>query len=251
MTRLPSERYLAALDADAGRILDLTRTPGALAAAVPACPGWTVADLVRHLGGVYLHKAESVRLGRRAPDDEVDQGPAGDEALLAWFAEALADIRSVVGGDPERAAYSWWAADQTVGFWARRMAQETLVHRVDVEQALGLAPDVDEALAADGVDEVLVAFLPVWLPADGAAAGVRDDLRAHVAVAAAGREWDVRVEGLSAVVAAGPSGAVDRVSGPADALLLWAWGRAGSAGFDVVGEEGVAVLREVLRGATQ
>jgi mycothiol maleylpyruvate isomerase-like protein len=24
-------------------------------AAVPSCPGWTVADLTRHLGEVYLH----------------------------------------------------------------------------------------------------------------------------------------------------------------------------------------------------
>ena len=29
---------------------------GDLTAAVPSCPGWTVADLVRHVAEVYLHK---------------------------------------------------------------------------------------------------------------------------------------------------------------------------------------------------
>jgi hypothetical protein len=49
--------------------------------------------------------------------------------------------------------------DQTVGFWARRMALETVVHRVDAEQARGAVAPVDAALATDGIDEILVIML--------------------------------------------------------------------------------------------
>ena len=45
-------------------------------------------------------------------------------------------------------------------FWIRRMAQETVIHRVDAELALGepFAPIPDD-LALDGIDEVLERFL--------------------------------------------------------------------------------------------
>ena len=39
--------------------------------------------------------------------------------------------------DPAAPSWTWWPDDQTAGFWLRRMAQETAVHRVDVELPLG------------------------------------------------------------------------------------------------------------------
>jgi hypothetical protein len=49
--------------------------------------------------------------------------------------------------------------DQTVGFWARRMALKTVVHRVDAEQARGAVAPVDAALGTDGIDEIFVIML--------------------------------------------------------------------------------------------
>jgi hypothetical protein len=50
--------------------------------------------------------------------------------------------------------------DQTVGFWIRRMAQETVVHRVDAELAAEVAPGaIPDDIALDGIDEFLIAFI--------------------------------------------------------------------------------------------
>ncbi|GAB7189979.1 maleylpyruvate isomerase family mycothiol-dependent enzyme [Kineococcus sp. NUM-3379] len=260
MPRLDAARYLTALRADAARIGALT--PAAADRPVPGCPGWTVHDVVRHLGAVYRHKAASLRLGERAPEDEGADAPADPAALVDWFGRQLADVLAVVDADPAAPAWSWWPQDATTGFWQRRMAQETLVHRIDVETAADPAVDpavdlaVDDDLAVDGVEEVLTAFLPVWLPLEGADAGVPADLDASVLVRTAGRAWQVRVRGLHAEAretdpaGAPPAGAV-LTGAPAD-VLLWAWGRAGTARLHVEGDPGqVTALRHALVGATR
>jgi hypothetical protein len=38
---------------------------------------------------------------------------------------------SPAGRKPEDPAGSWYTPDQTVGFWIRRMAHETVIHRID------------------------------------------------------------------------------------------------------------------------
>ena len=35
--------------------------------------------------------------------------------------------------DPADPSGTWYGPDQTVGFWIRRMAQETVIHRIDAE----------------------------------------------------------------------------------------------------------------------
>ena len=58
---------------------------------------------------------------------------------------------------PEEQAYTWYSPDQRVGFWIRRMAQETVIHRVDAELADGeLLAAIPADLAADGIDELLI-----------------------------------------------------------------------------------------------
>ena len=61
---------------------------------------------------------------------------------------------------PDEAALTWFGPEQTVGFWIRRMAQETVVHRMDAQLAAGepVTPAPDD-LAIDGVDEVLNRFV--------------------------------------------------------------------------------------------
>jgi len=48
--------------------------PANPAAPVPSCPGWSVADLTRHVGEVYLHKTLAMREG--AEPDPVAAGRA-------------------------------------------------------------------------------------------------------------------------------------------------------------------------------
>ncbi|HYN71277.1 MAG TPA: maleylpyruvate isomerase N-terminal domain-containing protein, partial [Nakamurella sp.] len=61
--------------------------------------------------------------------------------------------------DPSERCWTWYAENQSVGFWARRMAQETVIHRWDAERTIGEPAPIDARVAADGSDEFLVAFL--------------------------------------------------------------------------------------------
>src|SRR5438270_1932777 len=61
---------------------------------------------------------------------------------------------------PDEETITWYDPEQTVGFWIRRMAQETVIHRVDAELALGeQLAEIPDDLALDGIDEVLERFL--------------------------------------------------------------------------------------------
>jgi len=46
------------------------------------------------------------------------------------------------------------------GFWVRRMAHETIVHRADARHAAGDATDIPADLAADAIDEWLTVMSP-------------------------------------------------------------------------------------------
>ena len=58
---MDNSRFLECLEADYRRMREVV--PGHLEARVPTCPEWTVADLTRHVGEVYLHKVELMRHG--------------------------------------------------------------------------------------------------------------------------------------------------------------------------------------------
>ena len=69
---------LNCLDADFARLRALVPTNPA--APVPSCPGWTVADLIRHVGAVYLHKTLAMREGAEPdpwPPQEPDRRSSG------------------------------------------------------------------------------------------------------------------------------------------------------------------------------
>ena len=58
---MDKQRFLECLEADFTRLREVVA--GALDAPVPSCPGWTGADLARHVAEVYLHKTETMRQG--------------------------------------------------------------------------------------------------------------------------------------------------------------------------------------------
>jgi uncharacterized protein (TIGR03083 family) len=153
------EEYLAVLDAQVRRFAEVVAA-GDPAAEVASCPGWSLADLCRHQGQVHRWALQAVRTRATArigwtdlPDAEDPDNPAGQaEWLLRGAAELAALLRERGRDEPV-----WsWGVEQHTGFWARRMAHETLIHRIDAETAAGLpAAPVDPALAADNIDELL------------------------------------------------------------------------------------------------
>src|SRR5215210_12996 len=57
-----------------------------LRAPVPSCPGWTVADLVNHLGQTHLWAEHCIRV--KDPELSEVVAPVADrEALAVWYAQ--------------------------------------------------------------------------------------------------------------------------------------------------------------------
>lgn len=245
MTKSPApEFFLARLEADSARIAEVART--GLTAPVPSCPGWTVRDVVDHVAHVYLHKVEAIRHNARPdpwPPDLSDREPLElyDEATAAL----LSELRQK---GPDTPSWTWWPADQTTGFWFRRMAQEAAVHRVDVELAHNVVTPVDAELATDGIDEVLRLFLgdPWW------SENTEVPMDATVRVAADGRSWTITFSGAAMSVTDSADGTpAAEIAGDPEAVLLWLWGRRGDDSVTITGSPDVAAsFRHRLAEAT-
>jgi uncharacterized protein (TIGR03083 family) len=236
---------------------------------VPSCPGWMMGNLVQHVAEVYLHKVAVMRTGRWPrpwPPAEL-----AAEARLALLGRAYGELTAEFAArDVTQAITTWYEPDETVGFWLRRMAQETVIHRIDAELAAGLpSARVPGDLALDGVDEVLVRFLGYFsLPGDFSHLPDADGASAIV-VSSGGRNWTVSAsrvasgaeqevtveEGTVEEVTVGAGAADDpvvTVSAEPDAMLRWLWGRAGDGAVTVTGAPAWAdYLRRMLVATTQ
>jgi uncharacterized protein (TIGR03083 family) len=143
---------LANLRTDGERLVALA--DGDLDAPVPTCPGWTLGDLLVHLGRVHRWATAAVAT---APDDERPRfgaRPADGEPIGPWLASGLADLVACFdGADLDRAAWAF-IGPGTVGWWLRRQTLETVMHRFDAQLATGGTPDpIDAEVAAAGIDE--------------------------------------------------------------------------------------------------
>jgi uncharacterized protein (TIGR03083 family) len=249
-------RYLDCLAADFARLRAVAATD--LDAAVPTCPGWSNADLARHVGQVYLHKTLGMRLG--GEPGEWPPKELADEEPLALLDRAYADLRAEFAArSPQDPTGTWYGPDQTVGFWFRRMAQETVIHRIDAELAAGqaIAPVPDD-LAVDGIDELLKVFVAFSVSA-------WSDYFTEALAGSPGRTYAVRTEGAAWQVRTGPgtfdvmdgdTGTADAtVSGAPAAVLRWAWNRdlaEAPAGVTVEGSaDALAELHRCIVIATQ
>lgn len=237
--------YVEHVRADGRRLVEAAS--GRMSAEVPSCPGWTVRDLVAHVAEVYEHKIACTLLGQ-APDPWPPEW-AVDRDPVEWFVDAHERLLEMFGrSEPTTPSATWWPADQTVGFWARRMAHETAVHRIDAELAAGSPTPIDAELATDGVDEILVIMLAGdWSDdPDEAARGQR------VAIATGGRTWLVELEREAVTVTEGDGARDATLEGDPSDVVLWLWGRAGDDRVTRSGDrEAFRTLRSRLVLATQ
>ncbi len=153
-TRLSRAQYLDHWRQELDLLLAAAATD--LSAAVPSCPGWTVADVLHHLRNVFQHKTVVLELGA-FPEEELwrviaDQVPADLLDDVAWWSDELQRQLSHHGYEDHTCTFM--AEDQSIAFWYRRMALEVLVHRVDVERAIGVVSPMPAALSIDGIDEL-------------------------------------------------------------------------------------------------
>jgi uncharacterized protein (TIGR03083 family) len=266
---MDNSRFLACLEADYRRIREVV--PGHLAAPVPSCPDWTVADLTRHVGEVYLHKVECMRAGGARETDWPPPG-LGDEEPVALLDRSYADlVAELTTRDPAAPGGTWYAPDPTVGFWIRRMAQESVIHRIDAELGVGaaIAPIPDD-LAIDGIDELLKVFVAYsfsqW-PEDFTevlknSPGHTYKIQTDPTPDRPSVSWLVKTARDNLAVAGGPDEKISNtathditINGTPTDLLRWTWNRETPAGPSAVSIKGnpeaLTEFRQCVVEATQ
>ncbi|HET9558510.1 MAG TPA: maleylpyruvate isomerase N-terminal domain-containing protein, partial [Actinomycetota bacterium] len=108
-----------------------------LSATVPTTPDWTLADLVRHIGGNLSSLEQAVRTGTAVtePEQQVPGhgGPAGDDpaALDAWLSEAAGRCAATLREAGPDAKAQMWTVRWPAAAWARRAANDLVIHRAD------------------------------------------------------------------------------------------------------------------------
>ncbi|WP_158888777.1 maleylpyruvate isomerase family mycothiol-dependent enzyme [Amycolatopsis anabasis] len=247
---------------DHGRLLDVLGIEGELLgglahvapadATVPTCPGLTVGETVRHVGSVYRVVLAWLRGGNRPREWQREPGPG--QSLGEYLSTGLAELLGELGEhEPDEHASTWWPADETYGFWRRRMAHETTIHRTDVQTAAGMTiSEIPDDIAIDGVDEILSLWFGHRLPLLGLA-GTRVG---SVAVQTGGHTWIVHAGPTENVAWHCSSQEAERadatLSGFPTQVYLWLWGRASPTSVHVDGDlDAVGQLWALLRLATR
>ena len=271
--RRESVRFAEAIQraADADGALDATL----LDATVPSCPDWRLADLIWHLSEVQDFWAHILDENISGPEGYERPPRPDDGALLDFIVQRSANlVAALERRQDDEPCWSWSPKGGTVGWVRRRQAQEALVHRVDAELTVGDSTPINDALAGDGVDEILrvmldIGELPGWLsfhPEDGRVvldAGNRWWALTLGRVTGRDPEAEADVEALDlpalSVVDAGDgsgeAAVVDgdtRIAASAADLNLWLWGRIDATALKVVGDVGAATrLRQTAADATK
>jgi uncharacterized protein (TIGR03083 family) len=134
-----------------------TAAAGYLGELVEGCPGWRVADLVRHLTEVHWFWATIVEeLLQEPPPESRRPAPAPDGQLLDVFRVGADRLVSVLAAaDPKAPCWTWAPAQQDVAFVVRHQVQEAAVHYWDAARAAGAEASIDPPVAADAVEEFL------------------------------------------------------------------------------------------------
>ncbi|MFD0559884.1 maleylpyruvate isomerase family mycothiol-dependent enzyme [Stackebrandtia endophytica] len=161
---MPTDHPMGLSELAAG-VVDQTRRLSAvvrdadLATDIPTCPGWNLATLTRHVGGVHRWADRVVRDRASSPvfhdgvDDASGDTDVSPDELADWLDDgAVALAAALEDAGPDTPIWTI-APGGTAVFWARRSLHDTVLHRADAEFATGGRFTVAPAIAADGIDE--------------------------------------------------------------------------------------------------
>jgi uncharacterized protein (TIGR03083 family) len=226
------DEYVEAIRVDGAALARAARQAG-IDTQVPSCPLWSVADLLGHIGRLHRWVAQIVvdQATERGAHWSEAEPPPNDERI-DWFAQGvplLADALAQAGPDVNL----WsWTPDETSGFWARRQANETAMHRFDMQLAAGDTEPIERSLAVDGIDE-LFDLIPFWPLADRVR-GAGETLHFHCTDGEG--EWLARLDTDGLVVTREHAKGDVAARGTASDLLLFLYGRADAERLDVFGD---------------
>lgn len=226
---------------------------------VPACPGWNLAQLLRHVGGAHRWAEEIVRTRARGPVSDAqandvsgpdDADPAEIGAWLVGGARQLAETLLEAGPF----APVWTVTPgRNPQFWARRMMLDTAIHRCDAAEALDVPCTLAPTIARDGLDEWMeFSSLPQVFASDLARRDLLGPGRtlhfyatdaAEMTGAAEGSgDWFVDLTGDTSVWRRAHQRAAVSVRGPMTDLLLLIYGRRSPSGTEFQVEGDTALL---------
>jgi uncharacterized protein (TIGR03083 family) len=229
---LRHDEYVAAIRADGAALATAARDAG-VDASIPSCPLWTVSDLLGHIGRIHRWVAHIIveRETERGPHWSEGEPPAPSDRV-DWFAAGVPMLADALA-DAGPAAELWsWTPDRTSGFWARRQAHETAMHRFDGQLAAGATAPIAQPLAVDGIDE-LFDLIPFWPWADRVR-GNGETLHFHCTDGDG--EWLARLGSDGLVVTREHAKGDVAARGTASDLLLFLYGRVGVETLDVFGD---------------
>jgi uncharacterized protein (TIGR03083 family) len=239
---------LARLAADGAALRDAATD---LDAAVPTCPGWTVRDAVLHTAQVYDHKATIVEGYLDGPPQPWPPDYDIRDPIEFYDEQLHRVIEALRTRDPATSVWTWYPPDQTVGFWVRRMMQETVIHRADVESAVGRRPEVPDDVAEDGINELLE--LMVCNDDEDFYEGHVPGYGQRIAIATPGASWTVtlspKIASFTRELAPDADVSLNGEGGP---MLLALWNRLPYSAVTVTGDESaLADLQALVAEATQ
>lgn len=159
MAPLRADRYLDALTAQSALFAEAL-SGADLQQRVPTCPDWTLHQLTEHVGQAHRWATAIVtRPAPTPPEPTLDvAAPEDPDGLRIWLRDGAGELVDAIRATGPQTPVWSWADDHSAGFWARRMAHETAVHRADVELARGREFTLEADLAADAISEWLGAL---------------------------------------------------------------------------------------------
>ena len=221
--RLSARDLVDRLDTATAEFAELVAS-GDLEARVPPCPDWTFVDLVGHLGWIHQWATHAVVVGN--PDAEPTPAPTGRTALVQWYQDAAGALVSALRTtDPQAPAWAFGPKPRTASFWFRRQAHEATVHLWDAAASQRISKPIDEIMALDGIDELTGMFFPRQVRL-GRTPPLERSLALQTGDTAGAERWVLAGDGVG-LSSASDAPAEASVTGPAEALLLLAWGRTG------------------------
>jgi uncharacterized protein (TIGR03083 family) len=126
---------------------------------VPTCPGWTLLQLLRHVGRgdrwaaqIIADRADTSLDPRLVRDGKPPADMPGAIRWLSQSPQVLLAAVEVIGPGSE---VSTFVGPRPAAWWTRRRLHEATVHRADAAIALGAPYELSAELAADGISEWL------------------------------------------------------------------------------------------------
>ena len=215
----------------------LTSAQANLEVPVPSCPGWTVAELITHVGTTWGWAAAIVRTGAR---DDLPSSPddPGSTEVLEWAAEQSRQLSDALkGADPDSDCWTFGLPRSRL-FWFRRQALETAIHAWDVQHATGQPDPIDPDLASDGIDEFVAVMLPRHIqrqPDNWTGQSL------HLHRTDGDGEWMIRLGPGASLSTERTHGHGDvALRGPVSSLYLWCLNRLPSTDLELVGDGAIA-----------